>query len=141
MGTSAASRDEGGSGPAAGGAADLQEKVGEKVSGALETVRGKTGNMQATLADLMDSSARVIRSRATAVPDTAAAEKLGDAASEQVMQAGATAADVLERGAMWLRENDLSDLEGRVTTHLKANPASSLLIAAGVGFLLSRRRR
>ncbi len=115
------------------------DTVSSKLSDAIDTARAKTGSMQAGLADLLDSSAQVIRSRGVAASD-AAGTTVGDGAAERLAQSGETTAAVLERGAMWLRENDLSDVEARVTSHLKKNPTQSLLIAAGIGFLLSRRR-
>ena len=113
--------------------------VSSTISDAMETARVKTGNMQAGLADLLDSSAQVIRKRGAAASD-AAGSAVGDGAAERLAQSGEATAAVLERGALWLRENDLSDVEARVTSHVKKNPTQTLLIAAGVGFLLSRRR-
>ena len=43
--------------------------VSSTLSDAMETARAKTGNMQAGLADLLDSSAQVIRSRGAAAGD------------------------------------------------------------------------
>ena len=111
----------------------------ERPAGAMETVRAKTGNMQAGLADLLDSSAQVIRSRGAAASE-AAGGAVGDGAAERLAQSGDATAAVLERGAMWLRETDLSDVEARLTSQLKENPTRTLLVAAGIGFLLSRRR-
>ena len=121
------------------GGADLQDRIREPASGAAETVRRTTGNMQAGLADLLDSSAQVIRSRGNAASD-AADGAAGDGAAERLAASGEATAAVLERGAMWLRENDLSDIEDRVTAQLREHPARTLLVAAGIGFLLSRRR-
>ena len=127
-----------GDGPT-GGAADLKERLTERVSGTVDTVRAKTGNMQAGLADLLESSAQAIRSRGVSAADSASGA-VGDGAAERVAQTGEATADVLERGAMWLRQNDLSDIEARVTRQLEEHPARTLLVAAGIGFLLSRRR-
>lgn len=96
------------------------------------------GTLREGLADLLDSSARVIRSRGVAAGDSADAA-VGDAAAEQIVQSGETTAAVLERGAAWLRDADLGDLEDRVTTELREHPARTLLVAAGIGYLLSRR--
>jgi hypothetical protein len=122
--------------PAAG---DLTDRVTEKVSGVVESVRGRTGNMQASIADLLESSAQVIRSRGARANDVAGGA-LGDGAAERLARSGEVTAAVLERGAMWLRENDLSDVEARVTNQLREHPTRTLLVAAGIGYLLSRRR-
>jgi ElaB/YqjD/DUF883 family membrane-anchored ribosome-binding protein len=133
--SSASMSDEGGT----TGTGDVKERVSDGVSGAVEAVRAKTGNLQAGLADLLDSSAQVIRSKGHAAADTAGGAS-GDAGSERLVQTSDATAAVLERGAMWLRENDLSDVEARLTHQVKAHPTRTLLVAAGIGFLLSRRR-
>lgn len=115
------------------------DHIGERSSGAAEALRAKSGNIQAGLADLLDSSAQTIRSRAISASE-AAGGAVGDGAAERLAPSGEATAAVLERGAMWLRENDLSDVEARLTAELKQHPARTLLVAAGIGFLLSRRR-
>ena len=122
----------------------VQDNVAEVVT----TVRGKSGNMQAGLADWLDQSAQVIRDRATAATSPGEPAAGGDASDvsssvlipPQLANVADTAAGVLERSAMWLRENDLSEIEGRVTEQVKSRPVQSLLLAAGIGFLLSRGR-
>jgi hypothetical protein len=141
MGSSAASTNDGDSASAGGTDATgtgTPDTAGEQ-PGIVETVRRKTGNLQAGLADLLDSSARSIRQRGATVGD-AAGGAIGDAAAERLTQSGEAAASVLEHGAIWLRENDLSDVEARVKGQLEQHPTRTLLVAAGVGFLLSRRR-
>ncbi len=96
------------------------------------------GTLREGLADLLDSSARVIRSRGAAAGDSAGGA-VGDAAAEQIVQTGETTATLLEHGAAWLRDADLGDLEDRVSTELREHPARTLLVAAGIGYLLSRR--
>jgi hypothetical protein len=128
-----------GGGSTTSNAADLKERVTEGVSGAVDSVRARTGNMQAGLADLLESSAQAIRSRGVSAADSAGSA-VGDGAAERLAQTGEATADILERGAMWLRDNDLSDLEERITGQLERHPARTLLVAAGIGFLLSRRR-
>lgn len=116
-----------------------KDAASSTLSGAMETAREKAGSMQAGLADLLDSSAKVIRSRGVSAGQ-AAASAGGQDGAERLAQSGEATAAVLERGAMWLRETDLSDVEARITSHVKKNPTQTLLIAAGIGFLLSRRR-
>jgi hypothetical protein len=135
METTAGVADDGGT----AGIGDLKEQLGDKVADTVAAVRGKTGNMQAGLADLLDSSARAIRARGVSAAETAGGT-VGDGAAERLVDGGEATAEILERGAMWLRENDLSDVEARVTDQLQRHPARTLLMAAGIGFFLSRRR-
>ena len=149
MGASAESAGSGlGADGLVGNAKAVAGDVQEKVSEAVTTVRGNAGNMQAGLADWLDQSAQVIRDRATAAPvahgsageSASAAEGAAVQIPPQLANVADTAAGLLERSAMWLRENDLSEMETRVTEQVKARPVQSLLIAAGIGFLLSRGR-
>jgi hypothetical protein len=146
MGASTASSGNGGSIPADGTVAsakatsgELQDKGSGKLADAVETVRGKSGNLQAGLANLLETSAKTIRQRGTSVSQ-AAGTTIGDGAAERLVRSGEATAAVLERSAMWLRENDLSDVEARLTHQIEYHPKRTLLLAAGLGFLLSRRR-
>jgi ElaB/YqjD/DUF883 family membrane-anchored ribosome-binding protein len=123
-------------------ARDVADSAREKLSDAAETVRAKTGNLQAQLAGALDSSASALRSRA----GSATASTQGDgtpaaasAAAAPLLDTSETVASMMERGAMWLRENDLSELETQLTDQLEQHPVRTLAIAAGIGFLISRR--
>jgi ElaB/YqjD/DUF883 family membrane-anchored ribosome-binding protein len=114
----------------------------DKLGGAAETVRAKTGNLQAQLADALDSSASAIRSRAAGATQSAQGDGTSAAATVDaapIADTGEAVASMMERGAMWLRENDLSDLEDQLTHQLEHHPVRTLAIAAGIGFLISRR--
>jgi hypothetical protein len=140
--------------------------VKEKVSGALTSARGAAGNMQTSLANALESGAAALRQRTAALgggvavgsedaatPGLASgtAADVGSAigrAEGQVIAAvapraaetGDVVASLMERGASWLREADLSELEGHITTQVKQYPVRTLAIAAGIGLLLARRR-
>jgi ElaB/YqjD/DUF883 family membrane-anchored ribosome-binding protein len=124
-------------------ASNFADSAREKRGGAAETVRATTGNLQAQLADVLDSSASAIRSRAAGA--TVGAQGDGTSAAAATVDAapsadtGEAVAAMMERGAMWLRENDLSDLEDQLTHQLEHHPVRTLAIAAGIGFLISRR--
>jgi ElaB/YqjD/DUF883 family membrane-anchored ribosome-binding protein len=139
MATSAASTGPGESNSPAASTASAKDAVADNVSGAVDTGRARTGSLQAALADLFESSAQTIRSRAVSAGDRAGGA-VGDGTAERLVQSGEATAAVLERGAMWLRENDLRDVEARLTHQIQDHPTRALLVAAGVGFLLGRRR-
>jgi hypothetical protein len=133
-------------------AGELAGTAKARVTEATAAIRGKTGNLQARLADFLESSAEVVRRRAgeakslttgtTDVDETTTGRALSTVAERlapQVAERGEAAAALLEQSAMWLRENDLSDIEARVTAQLEAHPVRTLAIAAAVGFLVSRR--
>ena len=127
-------------------ASGLREQAGN----AVESVRGRAGNLKGQLADALESGAGVIRQRASALAPTsqgdgAEAGTSGGSAVEQaiprIAAQGELAANVMERGAAWLRETDLSGLEGRILGQLEEHPVRTLGIAAALGFLVAGRRR
>ena len=98
--------------------------------GALEAVRGVTGNVQATLADTLDAGAAALRERLAAPNDSGVRARLG--------AAGDVVADRLESGAFWLRENDITDLRELLGHQLENHPGRTALIALGIGILIGR---
>jgi hypothetical protein len=98
--------------------------------GALDTVRGVTGNVQATLADTLDAGASALRERLGTPNDEGLRGRLG--------ATGGAVADRLESGALWLRENDITDLRELIGHQLEHHPGRMALIALGVGILIGR---
>ena len=98
--------------------------------GALEAVRGVTGNVQATLADTLDAGASALRDRLSVPNDSGVRARLG--------AAGGAVADRLESGALWLRENDITDLRELLEHQLENHPGRTALIALGIGVLIGR---
>jgi hypothetical protein len=97
-------------------------------------VRGKTGNVQATLADTLQTGAEAIRDHVA----SAATVSDSEGAQSRVASAGDAVAGALERSAFWLRENDLTDLGALVGRQLKEHPGRTALLALGVGVLIGR---
>ena len=102
--------------------------------GALETVRGVTGNVQATLADTLEAGASGLRERLgtseRSPNDSGVRARLG--------AAGGAVATRLESGALWLRENDVTDLRELLEHQLEHHPGRTALIALGIGILIGR---
>ena len=100
------------------------------VGGALEAVRGATGNAQATLADTLDAGASALRDRLGRPNEGGVRARLG--------AAGDAVATQLESGALWLRENDITDLKELLGHQLANHPGRTALIALGIGVLIGR---
>ena len=98
--------------------------------GALEAVRGVTGNVQATLADTLDAGASALRERLGSPNESGVRARLG--------AAGGAVANRLESGALWLRENDITDLRELLGHQLENHPGRTALIALGIGILIGR---
>jgi hypothetical protein len=119
-----------------GAARDSVSRVGEELKdragGALESVHGRVGDLQATIADTLDTGAETIRDRigsGSAGPGS----RLGGA--------GESVAGGLERSAYWLRENDLGDIGTFLRQQLRDHPGRSALVALGFGILIGRSSR
>jgi ElaB/YqjD/DUF883 family membrane-anchored ribosome-binding protein len=53
-------------------------------------------------------------------------------------QVASTAADTLDSASGYLREADTGEMMDQLEGYIRKNPMQSLLIAAGVGFVLSK---
>lgn len=133
-----------------GKVAHIASDARRTLSGAADSVRARTGNLQAQLADALESGAGALRERAASLGPTAQGDgaesgpgtgSVVDQALPRLAAQGELAAGLMERGAMWLRENDLSDLEGRVLGQLEEHPVRTLGIAMALGFLVAGRRK
>ena len=104
-------------------------------SGPVGSVRAVTGNAQATLADKLEAGAEAIRERFdSGSPNAAGLRGRLGAASGAV-------AEQLEGSALWLRENDVTDLRDLIGRQLKEHPGRSALVALGLGILIGRSSR
>jgi hypothetical protein len=87
----------------------------EKAADLVDSARGGAGNLQATLADRLEARA--------------------DA------QANRRIANGMERSAMWLRENDVTDIGSLLRRELRNRPGRVALVALGIGILVGRASR
>jgi ElaB/YqjD/DUF883 family membrane-anchored ribosome-binding protein len=70
-----------------------------------------------------------------------AADKLRQRGGEQggtMGQVASTAADTLDSASSYLEGTDAAEMMDQVEAYIRKNPMQSLLIAAGVGFVLSK---
>ncbi|AHG89608.1 hypothetical protein J421_2071 [Gemmatirosa kalamazoonensis] len=119
---------------------NAREMAGERLGQAKE----KATQLKATLADKLEAGASSLRQQAQGGGQQfAAAGANGGTASglmsnDQIQRLAGPAADAMERTADFLRNGDLKEtLEEQVRT----NPARTLLIALGVGYLLGKAIR
>jgi hypothetical protein len=89
----------------------------DKASTIIESARGETGNLQATLADTLEARA------------------------ERAAQTNPGVAQRLDRTAMWLREHDLTNLGILLERELRERPGRVALAALGLGILVGRASR
>jgi hypothetical protein len=91
--------------------AGARAKAGDLV----DSARGGAGNLHATLADRLESRADAVANRRLA--------------------------NGMERSAMWLRENDVTDIGSLLRRELRERPGRVALVALGLGILLGRASR
>jgi len=107
------------------------EGAREKVVDLLGSARGGTGNLQATLADRLEAGAERIRNRPA----------IASGSQRRANQASRTIADGMDRSAMWLRENDVTDINSLLRRELRERPGRVALIALGLGIFVGRASR
>ena len=122
----------------------------EKLADVGSTVRERSGQMKNSLADALHSGAEKLRQRTTStttsVSDTplAGATNTGSvavAAEHRTAQVGNKVATGMDAAADWIRETDLDSLKTGVERQVKEHPGRTLLIAAGLGYLLGKALR
>jgi hypothetical protein len=108
-------------------------------------VRDRTGSLKDSLADALDSGADKLRQRAGSQSgQLAGAIGSGSTAIEsdgRLTQVGGKVAGGMEATADWLREADLDGLKSSLEAQVKEHPGRTLLIAAGLGYLLGKAFR
>lgn len=135
----------------AGPLASAQDRLGQAKDAAAERlgqVKERATALKATLADKLDAGAQSLRDRQTTSgsggPQLAGATagSSGGAAglldSDQVQRLAGPAADAMEKTADFLRNGDVKQA---IEEQVRTNPARTLLIALGVGYVLGKALR
>jgi hypothetical protein len=107
-------------------AANYKDQAANYGRRAVEAIDSRRG----TAADSIETAASTIRNRADELPG-------GDNVRGYARQA----ADTLGATADYVRQHDLSDMAGDLTSFVKAHPAQALIGAAVIGFLAGRAAR
>lgn len=129
-------------------ARDVAGTAQEKLADVGSTVRDRTGQMKNSLADALHSGADKLRQRSSAPSGTASqlagASDTGSVAvpsDNRAAQLGSRVASGMDATADWLRETDLDSLKTGLERQVKEHPGRTLLIAAGLGYLLGKAFR
>jgi hypothetical protein len=118
----------------------------EKLADVGSTVRERAGTLKDSLADVLSTGADKLRQRGTSTGQapyagatgTGSVALEGDGKTAQVTNRVATGMDAT---ADWLREADLEGLRTSIEGQVKQHPGRTLLIAAGLGYLLGKALR
>jgi hypothetical protein len=129
-------------------ARDLAGSAQGKIADIGSTVRDRAGHMKDSLADALETGADKLRQRGTqstndqggnlAGATNAGSVAVGDGRGGQVTDRVASGMD---KTAGWLRDADLDGMRTTIETQVKEHPGRTLLIAAGLGYLLGKALR
>jgi ElaB/YqjD/DUF883 family membrane-anchored ribosome-binding protein len=128
-------------------ARDIAGTAQEKLSDVGSSVRERAGALKDSLADALTSGADRLRHRgASAAPNAQFAGATGEASvavgsDSRVTQVTTKVATGMDATADWLRDADLAGLRTSIETQVKEHPGRTLLIAAGLGYLLGKALR
>ena len=116
--------------------------AGEKISSAGSSVRERAGVVKDRLADALESGAGRLRGQGgVALAGVGADGNTAVQADGRIAQVSDRVAGGMQASAEWLREADLDGLKSGIENQVKAHPGRTLLIAAGLGYLLARAFR
>jgi ElaB/YqjD/DUF883 family membrane-anchored ribosome-binding protein len=109
--------------------------VFDKADEGEQSIRERAVQLKTQLADRLETNADRLRRRAH---DTAALDDAIATTKERVADASDRVASGMEKSADWLRNANMSNLQRGLERQVKENPGRTLLIAAGIGYLLGR---
>jgi ElaB/YqjD/DUF883 family membrane-anchored ribosome-binding protein len=125
-------------------ARDAMGTAGERLSSVGSTVRERAGTAKNRLADVLESGAERLRNQRSE-PGTLAGVTAGGEATVQadarLSQLSDRVAGGMQSSAEWLRDADLDGIRTSVEQQVKEHPGRTLLIAAGLGYLIGRAFR
>ena len=109
-------------------------------------VRERAGTAKDKLANALESGAERLRDRtgggaAVALAGAGAAGSTAIEADGRVAQVSDKVAGGMEATAEWLREADIDGIKLGIERQVKEHPGRTLLIAAGLGYLIGRAFR
>lgn len=126
-------------------ARDLAGSAQDKLADVGSTVRDRAGNLKNSLADALDSGANKLRQRSTASESSLAGSTTGGSVAlekdARMTQVSNKVAGGMESTADWLREADIASLRTGIERQVKEHPGRTLLIAAGLGYLIGKAFR
>ena len=124
----------------------FQDKAGQAKDAATDKfgkAKEKAGELKASLADKLEAGAEKLRAR-TQTGSYAGSTGTGSAAiatDDRMAEVSNKVAGGLQASADWIREADLDSVKTGIETQVKEHPGRTLLIAAGIGYLLGKAFR
>jgi len=125
-------------------ARELAGNAQEKLADVGSNVRERAGHLKDSLADALETGADKLRAKGGA-QEGALAGSTGSSSvaldDGRVAQVSNRVAGGMDATADWLRQADLEGLGKSIEAQVKEHPGRSLLIAAGLGYLIGKALR
>jgi hypothetical protein len=125
-------------------ARDVAGQAQEKLAGAGSTVRDKAGNLKDSLVGALETGADKLRKSGGQGGQLAGATGTGSSAIATDGNLAAVSDRVaggMQSTADWLRDADIDGLKSGLERQVKEHPGRTLLMAAGLGYLLGKAFR
>ncbi len=124
-------------------ARELAGNAQEKLADVGSTVRERAGNLKDSLADALETGADKLRQRSQSgqLAGSTGTGSMAMADDGRMAQVTDRVAGGMDATADWLRDADLDGLRASIETQVKEHPGRTLLIAAGLGYLLGKALR
>jgi hypothetical protein len=125
-------------------ARDVAGQAQEKLADVGSAVRDKTGNLKDSLVGALETGADKLRKTAGQGGQLAGATGVGSSAiaSEgNITAVTERVAGGMQSTADWLRDADIDGLKSGLERQIKEHPGRTLLMAAGLGYLLGKAFR
>lgn len=124
-------------------AKDIAGNAQDKLADVGSSVREKAGNAKNSLADALESGADRLRQRAgsgqmAGATGTGSVTMDGD---NRVAQISNRLASGMDATAGWIRDADLDSMRAAAERQVREHPGRTLLIAAGLGYLIGKAFR
>ena len=124
-------------------AGDKLNQAKDAATDKLGKAKEKAGELKASLADKLEAGAEKLRARSQS-GSYAGATGSGTApiaSDDRMAEVSNKVAGGLQASADWIREADLDSMKSGIETQVKEHPGRTLLIAAGIGYLLGKAFR
>ncbi len=136
----------GSTGTAESGKDALKDKLGQGKEAATEKLgkaKEKAGELKASLADKLEAGAEKLRQRnqSGSYAGSTGSGSTAIASDDRMAEVNNRLAGGLQASADWIREADMDSMRTGIETQVKEHPGRTLLIAAGLGYLLGKAFR
>src|SRR5688500_17811028 len=141
---STGSSDTGGSAYGSTGTAESKtHQAKDAAADKFGKAKEKAGELKASLADKLEAGAEKLRQRnqSGSYAGSTGSGSAAIATDDRMADVSNKVAGGLQASADWIREADLDSMKTGIETQVKEHPGRTLLIAAGIGYLLGKAFR